>query len=204
MSLPGTAKPSHGTSGRVLRIASRVLLVVGLLALGYAAYVTEDARTYQAIHEHQFEVAPVTPAPPMDEPPAEGSPIGRLQIPRLGLRVIVVQGDSPKILRRAVGHLPDTKLPGEDGNIALAGHRDTFFRPLRGVRPGDLITLETSSSDFQYEVEWAHVVPPTSIEVLRSSGARELTLITCFPFDFVGSAPNRFVVRAREVSQGPR
>jgi sortase A len=117
---------------------------------------------------------------------------------------MVVQGDSPGILRRAVGHLPETTLPGEDGNAALAGHRDTLFRPSRGVRPGDVITFETPSRVVRYQVEWMLVVPPSSVEVLQSSGARELTLITCFPFDFVGAAPNRFIVRAREVTQTPR
>jgi len=204
MSFVRPARRSAGTNAWILRIASSVLLLIGLIALGYAGYVIENARTYQAINERKFEAPPASVAPRIAEPPSEGSPIGRLQIPRLGLRVIVVQGDSPQILKRAVGHLPDTMLPGEDGNMALAGHRDTFFRPLRGVRPGDLITFETPSSAFEYQVEWTHVVPPTSIEVLRSSGARELTLITCFPFDFVGSAPNRFVVRARQVSEAPR
>jgi len=187
-----------------MRTTSSVLLMIGLVAVGYAAYAIESARTYQAAHERAFEATPASVAHPIAEPPSEGSTIGRLQIPRLGLRVMVVQGDSPQILRHAVGHLPETTLPGEDGNAALAGHRDTLFRPLRGVRPGDEITFETPSRVVRYQVEWMLVVPPSSMEVLQTSGARELTLITCFPFDFVGSAPNRFIVRAREVSQTPR
>jgi sortase A len=187
----------------MLRTASSVLLLIGLAALGYAAYVIAYARTYQTIHDRRFEAAPVSLAPTIPEPPPEGDAIGRLRIPRLGLQVIVVQGDSPQILRRAVGHLPETSLPGGDGNVALAGHRDTFFRPLRRIRPGDLITFETPDNTFRYQVEWTDIVPPSDTGVLRPSNVHELTLITCFPFDFVGSAPDRFIVRAREVPEAP-
>lgn len=204
MSHIGAANETRGMMAGALRTVSAMLLLFGLVALGYAAYAIESARTYQAMQDRALDAAPASEAPRIAEPPPQGSTLGRLQIPRLGLRVIVVQGDSPQILKRAVGHLPETTLPGEDGNAALAGHRDTLFRPLRGVRPGDAITFETPSRVMRYQVEWMLVVPPSSVEVLQSSGARELTLITCFPFDFVGSAPNRFIVRAREVSQTPR
>ncbi len=204
MNHPNSENETRGMVACALRTASGVLLLIGMVAVGYAAYAIESARTYQAAHERTFEATPPSAEPRVAEPPPEGSTLGRLQIPRLGLRVMVVQGDSPQILGRAVGHLPETTLPGEDGNAALAGHRDTLFRPLRGVRPGDEITFETASRVVRYQVDWMLVVPPSSVEVLQSSGVRELTLITCFPFDFVGSAPNRFVVRAREVSQAPR
>jgi sortase A len=92
-------------------------------------------------------------------------------------------------------------VPGEWGNVAIAGHRDTFFRPLRHIRPGDVITLRTSGGEsFQYRVEWTNVVLPTDTQVLIPGNKRELTLITCFPFEYVGPAPNRFVVRAFEVA----
>lgn len=204
MSHIGVANRTRGMVVGALRTVSAMLLLIGLVAVGYAAYAIESARIYQSVHERTFEAMPASVAPRVAERPLEGSTLGRLQIPRLGLQVMVVQGDSPQILRHAVGHLPETTLPGEDGNAALAGHRDTMFRPLRGVRPGDAITFETPSRVVRYEVEWTQVVSPSSIEVLRSSGARELTLITCFPFDFVGSAPNRFIVRAREVSDAAR
>ncbi len=133
----------------------------------------------------------------------EGGIIGEMAVPRLGLKAIVAQGDSPKILQRAVGHIPETALPGETGNVVLAGHRDTFFRPLRHIRPGDVITLKTPHGDFQYRVESIAVVPPTDIRVLQPSSEKMLTLITCFPFYYVGSAPDRFIVRAREVGTSP-
>jgi sortase A len=165
-----------------------LFLTVGILALGYAGYVVADAHAYQAIEKSRFEnvcrsegVHPLT------------------DVPRLGLQAMVVQGDSPKISRRAVGHMPGTPLPWESGNVALAGHRDGFFRPLRNIRSGDAITLKTVHGDFQYEVESTEVVPASDVRVLDASSGRTLTLITCFPFYYLGSAPNRFVVRARGV-----
>jgi len=133
----------------------------------------------------------------------EGGVIGEMEVPRLGLKVMVVQGDSPSILQRAVGHLPGTALPGDAGNVALAGHRDTFFRPLKDILPGDGITLKTPEGNFQYRVESTAVVPPTDVRVIQASGGRILTLITCFPFYYVGSAPDRFIVRARQIETWP-
>ena len=204
MSRERTARPTLEIRASLLRAASSVLLLLGLTAIGYAAYVLEYARVFQAASSRNFEAAAAPVAPPVAAPLPDGSTIGRLEIARLGLRVVVLQGDSAQVLRRAVGHLPATRLPGEDGNVALAGHRDTFFRPLRGVQRGDLITFETPSAAFHYEVEWTRTVSPADVDVLRSSDARELTLITCFPFYYVGSAPNRFVVRAREIGEDPR
>jgi sortase A len=124
--------------------------------------------------------------------------IGELNVPRLGVKAVIVQGDSQRILRGAVGHIPNTSLPGQVGNVVLAGHRDTFFRPLRNIQAGDIITPKTAGGDFQYQVQSTAIVGPRHVEVLRSSGDNMLTLLTCFPFYYVGAAPNRFVVRARQ------
>lgn len=180
----------------ILRGAAYLFLAVGILALGYAGYVVADAHTYQAVESWHFEH---TSLPAEPRPPMEGGVIGEIQIPRLRLKAMVVQGDSPGILRRAIGHIAETALPGESGNVALAGHRDSFFRPLRNIRLGDAITFKTLDGDFRYQVESTEVVSPSDIQVLQASSGRTLTLITCFPFDYVGSAPNRFVVHAREV-----
>ena len=131
----------------------------------------------------------------------EGDVIGEIQVPRLGLDAIVVQGDSPANLRRAVGHLSKSALPGEWGNVTLAGHRDTFFRPLRDIRLGDEIVFKTPERQFDYLVESIEVVTPNDIQVLEPSTGHDLTFITCSPFHFVGPAPKRFVVRAREVDR---
>jgi sortase A len=193
---------------RAARRSARVILAAGLLLLGYAAYIVIDARNYQARERRRFELerqhAAVTAALTAVVAPVvvDGSSIGEILIPRLGLTAVVVQGESDAILRRAVGHLARTALPGETGNVVLAGHRDTFFRPLKGVRAGDAITLRTRDRDFEYLVESTAIVSPSAVEVLWPTGGHTLTLITCFPFYFVGSAPSRFVVRAREM-EGP-
>ena len=185
------------TTAAIFRAVSYFFLALGILALCYAGYVVLDADAYQAHEQAKFEdVSPEqTPAPPL----VEGGVIGEIQVRRLHLKAIVVQGSSHTILRRAVGHIPETALPGEPGNVALAGHRDTFFRPLRNIRLGDAITFKTADGDFQYVVESTAVVAASEVGVLASSDGRTLTLITCFPFDYIGAAPNRFVVHAREL-----
>jgi sortase A len=134
---------------------------------------------------------------PAAAPQPRSSIVGRLEIPQLGLNAMVQEGVDAGTLRRAVGHLPGTALPGERGNVALAGHRDTFFRPLRNIRHNDLIELETLQGNYRYRVESAKIVRPSDVTVLQPTGRDTLTLITCYPFYYVGSAPKRFVVRAR-------
>ena len=173
-----------------------LFLIGGILGLAYAGYVMAEAHVYQASEEVRFKNVTLSEEPHVV---SQGDTIGEMRILRLGLKVFFVQGDSYKILRHAVGHLPETALPGEWGNVVLAGHRDSFFRPLRNIQTGDAITLRTPGGDFQYEVESTAVVPPSDIQVLEPSSERTLTLITCFPFYYVGPAPNRFIVRARQV-----
>ena len=175
-----------------------VLLTTGLLALGYAAYVIADAKAYQTSELRRFEEARQARALPRAPVALDDGSIGELEIARLGLAAMVVQGDSAAVLRRAVGHLADTALPGEAGNVVLAGHRDTFFRPLKGIRAGDLITLKTRDGDFEYRVESTSVVAPTDVQVLQPTSGRTLTLVTCYPFFYLGSAPDRFIVHARQ------
>jgi len=126
--------------------------------------------------------------------------IGRIEIPRLLLSAVVVEGSDETTFRRAVGHIPGTALPGEPGNVGLAGHRDTFFRSLRELRVKDEVQVSTPRGDFKYEVESLTVVEPDNVAVLAASGGNELTLVTCYPFSYIGTAPKRFVARARQVS----
>jgi sortase A len=194
----------HGSVAKtrtlIVRATQCVLLAAGVFGLGYAGYVVADAHTYQAIEQSKFEDVRANED---RHPVVDGSAIGEMEIPRLALKVIFVQSDSPRILRRGVGHIAETALPGEEGNVVLTGHRDSFFRPLRNIRQGDAITLKTLDGDFQYQVESTAVVPPNDIQVLQPSSERTLTLITCFPFYYVGPAPNRFVVRARQIGRLP-
>jgi sortase A len=188
------------STSTLLKLIRNVLLLVGLLALGYVAYILADTQVYQAYEDWRLERIAKTGRRINDlRNLPEGSVIGRMEIPRIGLSTLVVQGDSEAILKRAVGHIPGTPLPGHSGNIALAGHRDRFFRPLRVIRPGDLILFETPGGTYDYEVEDTSVVAPTDLSVLQDTPQGRLTLITCYPFSWIGSAPNRFIVRARQV-----
>lgn len=129
--------------------------------------------------------------------------VGWLEIPRLGLSAAIREGvDAPSLLV-AVGHLPGTALPGERGNVVLSAHRDTFFRPLRRVRRGDRVTIQTSTGSYQYRIESTTIVRPNRVDLLAPTREATLTLITCYPFDYIGPAPGRFVARATQVSPAP-
>ena len=132
------------------------------------------------------------------------APIARLRIPSVDLDVMVLEGTDESVLSRAVGHVSGTAEPGDDGNVAIAGHRDGFFRVLRRIDRGDRVTLTTPSRSADYIVERTQIVDPSAIEVLEPSSSPSLTLITCYPFYFVGSAPQRFIVRATAAPKGPR
>lgn len=112
-----------------------------------------------------------------------------------------MEGTDNRTLRHAVGHVPRTALPGQQGNVAIAGHRDTFFRGLRNVRLDDEITLTASNGTHRYRVDSMLVVEPREVWVLEDTGEAILTLVTCYPFNFVGPAPQRFIVRARRISE---
>lgn len=129
----------------------------------------------------------------------EGDLIGRIKIPRVGVSALVLHGVGKKTLRRAVGHIPGTPLPQDRGNVGLAGHRDSFFRGLKDIRKDDTIELTTLDGTFDYKVDWTKIVPPQEVSVLADEGTSSLTLVTCYPFHYVGSAPQRFIVRARRV-----
>ena len=139
-----------------------------------------------------------------NRPEAElGKPIGSIEIPRLGLSSLVLEGDDAAALLLGVGHLSDTPLPWHHGNTVLAAHRDTFFRPLAHIRKGDVIRFSTADAALEYVVKELKVVEPTAVEVLEPTSAATLTLITCFPFDYIGPAPQRFIVRAERRSSSP-
>jgi sortase A len=132
---------------------------------------------------------------------SEGPPLGRIEISAVGLTAMVLEGADEGTLRRAVGHIRGTPLPGKQGNVALAGHRDTFFRGLRKIRVNDEITLTTLSGSYRYRVDSTKVVKPEETEALEDSDDDILILATCYPFNFLGSAPKRFIVRARRIPE---
>jgi sortase A len=147
---------------------------------------------------------------------AEGDLVGRVSIQRLGLSAVVREGVDAKTLSTSVGHIPSTALPGADGNFAIAAHRDTLFRALKNIRLGDEVTIESPNHRYVYEVVATKIVKPSDVSVLRSDGGglytpagrsaepeRLLTMITCYPFYYVGSAPKRFIVESKLVSSSP-
>ncbi|GMU65569.1 MAG: hypothetical protein AMXMBFR36_18430 [Acidobacteriota bacterium] len=181
------------------------LWATGAVLLTAAVGVRADAGLYQWRAGRQLEQVIATPVPGAIARPAlaEGTPLAKLRIPRLGLEAVVAEGVEESVLSRAVGHLPSSARPGEIGNIALAAHRDTFFRPLEGIRVGDLVRLEAPSGTDEYRVEWFSVVAPHDVAVLAATDHPALTLVTCYPFRYIGPAPERFVVRARRVGGDP-
>jgi sortase A len=109
---------------------------------------------------------------------------------------MVLQGVEEGTLLLGAGHVPGTPLPGREGNSVIAGHRDTFFRKLEGIRPGDSVQFSTLRGASEYVVESTEIVEPDETRVMESRGITELTLISCYPFYFVGAAPHRFIVHA--------
>ena len=143
------------------------------------------------------------PAPPVHGPHdplmTPGDLVGAIDIPRLHLSATVIEGDDEAALQRAVGHLSDTPQPWQAGNSAFAAHRDTFFRSLKQVAVGDVIRVTTPHGAWTYRVSETLIVKPEDVWVLASSERPMLTLITCYPFSYVGHAPQRFVVRAERI-----
>lgn len=188
---------SHSISRRFLEVG---LWLTAFLCLGWVVMAWMSTERAQRLVDEALVAGPperhgVVPAtiPAL----APGEPVGRLRIPDAGIEAAVLEGEEEAVLGRAVGHLSDTALPGAGGTVALAGHRDTFFRNLRHVEPGQLVELETPWGRFEYRVHETRVVEPDELWVLDDPAMGEtLTLITCHPFDWIGPAPDRFIVRA--------
>lgn len=203
------------TNGPWFRWLRRGFLVLGILLFSTWAASEFQAHAFQTTASADFD-----PSPPIATPIAEISavnpdttvhneiaavradrtrPLGRLEIPRLRITAIVAEGVDAKTLGRAVGHVPASALPGDPGNCAIAGHRDTFLRGLGNVRVNDLVRIVTRENTHVYAVEWTEVVEPRRIDVLDPTSERCVTLVTCYPFHSIGHAPMRFIVRARQV-----
>ena len=196
--------------GAGARAVGTAAIIAGVVMLSYAGVVVLRARAYQHAYDAAAQAAATGPAVPVDVRPAaatpltprplvEGATIGEIRVDRIGLRTVITQGESDAILALGAGHLADTPWLGESGNVVLAGHRDTVFRPLEHIRTGDLIQVTADASTTRYVVTSTKIVEPTDLSVLDASDGNTLTLITCFPFVYVGHAPHRFIVRATEV-----
>jgi sortase A len=181
---------------RVAVWMERALFTVSTLLLGWWMVARFDASTWQARQDRRLQEATRSEAPFRD---SDGV-VGRIEIPRLGVSAVIGSGVDALTLSRAVGHIPGTALPGKAGNIGLAGHRDSYFRGLRRLRLKDRIEIATPNGRYDYAVDSIQIVDPARGDLLRPTVGETLTLVTCYPFSYVGQAPKRFVVKARRVS----
>jgi sortase A len=187
----------------------RALLAVGIVLGAWCGMTLIEARYYKMM--------PVpSPAPvrslPGDRgslnPPrtaiARGEWVARLEAPTIGLAATVLEGSDDRTLGRAAGHIEETAFPGEPGNVGIAGHRDTTFRPLRDLKVGDRLRVTTADRILEYRVASTAIVRPEDVHVLDPTPQPTLTLVTCYPFTYVGNAPKRYIVQARLVSETSR
>jgi|ERR1019366_4596202 sortase A len=185
---------------RLARWMQRISFAVGFLILGYCGADWFNSRMQQAAGNRELDrILTQKPETATRSVIPEGDLVGKVEIPKLHLSAVVFQGTTDKTLDRGVGHLDGSALPGETGNVVLAAHRDTFFRSLRNIHQGDEITVTTPTGPRAYEVESTEIVDPTDVSVAGTTKNPTLTLITCYPFYFVGHAPKRFIVIARDM-----
>jgi sortase A len=185
----------------------------GRAPVTFSDYVRERTPFGFLVGQRAVEQAPVrsagepTGSPQVAAHPVSGAVLGRVEIGRLNLSAIVREGVDSGTLSRAVGHVPSTSLPGQSGNFAIAAHRDTLFRALKDIHQGDLVEFQSTAGTYKYEVISTRIVKPSDVSVLRPDGGEVsskpgalLTMITCYPFYYVGSAPKRFIVQAKLMS----
>jgi LPXTG-site transpeptidase (sortase) family protein len=180
---------------------ARGLLVLGLIPLCFIAMLAVRSCTLERATRYAGPAGPrhLRRALATRAHAAKTGQVGHLEIARLDLRAPIVEGIDPDNLLVGVGHVPGTAYPGEPDNSALAGHRDTHLAALRRIRKGDRIRIETPDGVFFYDVDSFFVVKPDRGDLLASTGRARLTLVTCYPFHWIGPAPKRFIVRAQEV-----
>ena len=189
----------------VLRKAQRLFFWFGIALLLYIGGMLGYAQVYQRYQDWKFDNDSTELENDFDSSvngafrPDEGDIVGRLEIPSVRISVMILEGTDEKTLASGAGHLPTTPLPGASGNVSIAAHRDTFFRNLKDIQKGDAIRVSTLRRSFDYVVESTETVNPDDVHVIETRESSELTLITCYPFYYVGSAPKRFVVHARPV-----
>jgi len=205
--VPGSTQSKKKTM-RMSRWVEYCLWLGGLAGLGYCAFVWVNAEYQQ--REGNSELDSEIAASTGKTQPAHGGSgalkldvLGRIDIPRLHMSTIIFEGTDKHALDRGVGHLANTAFPGRDGNIVLAAHRDTFFRALRNIQKGDIISIRTAGEADRYVVQSIMVVTPNQTQFLKATYRPTLTLVTCFPFYYLGPAPKRFIVQADRVAVNP-
>jgi sortase A len=190
---------------RFLRTVSAVLVTAGCACLAWVCWQLGDAWFYQRQHAQALDQARANPSSIAADssgaafsPPDSLRPM-RIEIPRIGVAAMIVFDTGGAALRRGVAHITGTATFGQAGNVGLAAHRDTYFRNLRDISVGDTIQIASAGGSYRYVVDWTRIVQPEEVDVLDPTPDPALTLVTCFPFNYVGPAPKRFVVRAKSI-----
>jgi sortase A len=200
------------TRSTVLLWLERTLLVIGVALSVWCAAIFVEARRTKALPIEPLRVTMTLPGDantpsarsPNRSAPTPGTVIGRLEAPSLHMSTPLLEGSDDGTLRRGAGHIEDTPFPGEAGNIGIAGHRDTVFRPLKGAKVGDPLDLTTADRVYHYKISKTHIVGPDDVYVLDATPTPTLTLVTCYPFEYIGHAPRRFIVHAELVGESGR
>jgi sortase A len=205
MSLRLLREESYSGPNRHWRLVRSLFLLIGITALSYSAWAYIGGYIHQRSESAAFDQARGggTPAHTAEVSPPPVEPFrAKLVIARLRLTAMVEEGVGENTLRHAAGHIPRTALPGQPGNVGVAAHRDTLFRKVKGIRKHDRIVLSTLTRDYNYEVTATAIVRPNDVSVLAPArGEKTLTLVTCYPFYFIGAAPKRFMVQARQIAE---
>jgi sortase A len=186
---------------KIAKLAERLCWLVAAIALGWVYFAYADSFLFQTAASRRLDAllqgsSRTAAAMRAVRAPPEGTLLGRITIPSLKMSAVIVEGDDSSVLRHAVGHIRGTSLPGADGNIALAAHRDTFFRSLGKLHEDDEILISDAQGTQRYRVDHTAIVPPQDTDVLSAHRGPALTLVTCYPFQYIGSAPDRYVVIA--------
>lgn len=211
-------RPDRRRLATLLAWSERVLVTVGIVLAVWCAAVLLEARRVSHMpvpapsHAHAAVSLPgdasapsAARAPSTTTPaPLTGAWLGRLEAPSVDLAATVLEGSDDGTLARAAGHIEDTALPGQPGNVGIAGHRDTIFRPVRNLHVGDRLVLTTRDRMYYYRISSERIVGPDDVWVLDPTPQPALTLVTCYPFTFIGHAPKRFIVRADLIGQQSR
>jgi len=203
------------TRGVVLTWIERGLLAAGVVLAAWCAAILVEARFHQSVPLSDRLVVTQTAVPalpgdtgsarahaPATLAPAAGTLLARLEAPSVRMTATVLEGSDDATLSRGAGHIEDTPFPGQPGNIGIAGHRDTVFRPLRNIKVGDPLAITTADRAYRYRVSKTLIVGPDDVYVLDPTERQTVTLVTCYPFDFIGHAPKRFIVQAELVGGG--
>lgn len=187
------------------KISSRLALWSFANAQAAAAQKTDSSKTRESVGDVDFSLwAPKRIQAYKDSLlSASSSPVAVLEISKVKIRVPVFEGTDDLTLNRGAGRIAGTAMPGVAGNIGIAGHRDGFFRGLKDISVGDEVDLDTTTGRVTYVVDQLEIVNPEDVRVLQPRAVSSLTLVTCYPFYFVGDAPQRFIVHASIVSHGP-